>query len=279
MDGTTPVAVVTGGASGFGLAVAGECAARGFAVGLLDIDGDRVAVAAADLATAHGTPVVGRRVDVASAADVDAAAADLGDALGRCDLLWANVGVQHFGAVETITDDVWRWVLDVNVIGTARTVRAFLPLLRASAPARIACTASANALAPAARLGAYQASKYAVVGLAETLRIELASDGIGVSVVYPSGMLTRHLESSALARPADLGSGAVTDADLAAMMASRPMTEVDLATAEDAARAAVDAVLGGAPHVITHGDLAAAIADHHAAIDDAVARLGGVGDP
>ena len=273
------VAVVTGGASGFGLAVAGECAARGFAVGLLDIDGDRVAAAAADLAAAHGTRVVGRRVDVASSADVDAAADELGGALGRCDLLWANVGVQHFGAVETITEDAWRWVLDVNVIGTARTVRAFLPLLRASAPARIACTASANALAPAARLGAYQASKFAVVGLAETLRIELAPDGIGVSVVYPSGMLTRHLESSALARPAALGPGDVADDDLAAMMASRPMTDADLTTADVAAHRAVDAVLDGASHVITHGDLAVAVVQHHAEIDRALARLGGVGDP
>jgi NAD(P)-dependent dehydrogenase (short-subunit alcohol dehydrogenase family) len=233
--------VVTGGASGFGRAVAAECAARGFRVGLLDIDGDRVRAAAAELAGTHGTQVVGRRVDVASDGDVRAAAAELVTELGRCDLLWANVGVQHFGAVETVPDDVWRWVFDVNVIGAARTVRAFLPVLRASAPARIACTASANALAPAARLGAYQASKYALVGLAETLRIELATDDIGVSVVYPSGMLTRHLESSALARPDALGSGAVSDDDLAAMMASRPMSDVDLATAEDAARVAVAA--------------------------------------
>lgn len=248
---STRAAVVTGAASGFGLAIAHALAGRGFDVALLDIDGERVEEAAAGVAGA----TIARRVDVASADEVEAAAADVGEAFGRCDLLWANVGVQHFGAVETITDDVWRWVLDVNVVGTARTVRAFLPLLRASAPARLAFTASVNALAPAARLGAYQAAKFAVVGLAETLRLELEPDGIAVSVVYPAGMLTRHLESSAAARPPGLGSGAVSEDDLTAMLASRPMTEADLTTPEDAAATAVDGVLDGEPRVITHGQL------------------------
>lgn len=275
-------AVITGGASGFGMALAGELARRGHGVGLLDIDGERVAAAATELAGTHGVPVVGRRVDVGSTEDVEAAARVVGDALGRCDLLWANVGVQHFGAVETMPDDVWRWMLDVNVMGAVRTVRAFLPLLRASAPARVAFTASANVLAPAARLGAYQATKFAVVGLAETLRLELASDDIGVSVVYPSGMLTRHLESSALARPDDVGGGRVDEAalteDITAMMASRPSLAEALATAEDAAARCVDAVLEGAPHVITHGDLAAAVAEHGAEIDAALARVARVAD-
>lgn len=269
--------MITGGASGFGLAVAGECARRGFAVGVLDIDGERVGAAATALGATHGVRAVGHRVDVGDAAAVDAAAAALGDELGRCDLLWANVGVQHFGTVESMSDDVWRWMLDVNVIGSARTVRAFLPLLRASAPARVAFTASVNVLAPAARLGGYQASKHAVVGLAETLRLELAPDDIGVSVVYPSGMFTRHLESSALARPEALGPGDVDEADLVAMMASRPLAEVDLTTPEAAAARAVDAVLAGEPHVVTHGDPAAAVAEHRAAIDRALDRLVGPG--
>jgi NAD(P)-dependent dehydrogenase (short-subunit alcohol dehydrogenase family) len=267
------VTVITGGASGFGLALAEHSAARGFDVGLLDIDGDRVEEAAASLAERYGVSVAGRRVDVASSEDVDAAAAALGERFGRCDLLWVNVGVQHFGAVEAVPDDVWRWVLDVNVVGAARTARAFLPLVRAAGGGRIAFTASANALAPAARLGAYQASKYAVVGLAETLRIELAAEPIGVSIVYPSGMLTRHLESSAAARPAVLGPGEVSDDDLQVMMASRPMSEADLTTAEDAAAQALAGVLAGEPHVITHGDLTAPVAHHHAEVDQAVTRL------
>lgn len=265
--------MITGGASGFGLALAQQCAARGMNVGLLDIDAERVADAAATLLRDHGVEVLGRRVDVASADDIAAAGSEVNERFGRCDLLWVNVGVQHFGAIEAIDDDVWRWVLDVNVIGAARTTRAFLPLLRAAGGGRIAFTASANALAPAARLGAYQASKYAIVGLAETLRIELASEGIGVAIVYPSGMITRHLESSAAARPADLGSGEVDGDDLQAMMASRPLTPADLTTADVAAERALAEVLAGETHVITHGDLAAAVSQHHEAINRALARL------
>ena len=267
------MAVVTGAASGFGLAIAHELASRGTDLAMLDIDGARVTDAAAEVRSTHGVDAIASGVDVASSADVDGAAAAVADRFGRCDLLWANVGVQHFGAVESIPEDVWRWVLDVNVVGTARTLQAFLPLLRQAEGARIAFTASTNALAPAARLGVYQASKYAVVGLAETVRLELAGESIGVSIVYPAGMLTRHLESSAAARPSELGSGEVSEEDLTAMMESRPMTDADITTAEVAAANAVAGVLAGEPHVITHGDIGGAVAERNAALDQAVARV------
>ena len=265
--------VVTGGASGFGLALATECAALGADVALLDIDEGRVGDAASQVAAEHGVRALGLVADVSSGPDLDRAAARVEDELGGCDLLWANVGVQQFGAVDALTDDEWRWVLDVNVIGTVRTVRAFLPMLRRAERARLVFTSSANALAPAARLGAYQASKFAVVGLAETLRLELADDGIAVSVVYPSGMFTRHLESSAAARPGSLGDAGDPSADLEAMMASRPMTEDDLTTAEVAAANAVADVLAGAPHVITHGALDEAVLAQQAQLRAALDRV------
>lgn len=270
------VAVVTGGASGFGLALARNCAARGMDVALFDVDGDRAEEATQALAGEFGVTCLSGRVDVASTLEVASAAARVQSDLGRCDLLFSNVGVQHFGSVETIEDDVWQWILNVNVAGTARTVRAFLPLLRTTADSRIAFTASANVLAPAARLGAYQASKAAVVALAETLRLELATDGISVSVVYPSGMLTRHLESSAAARPKGVtpaAPGGVTQEDLEAMMNSRPMSELDLADADVAAANALAGVLAGEPHVITHGDLAPAVMQHTSEIDAALGQL------
>ena len=62
-------------------------------------------------------------------------------------------------------------------------------------------TASSSVLAPAVRLGAYQTSKFAVLGFGESLREEIAGEGIGVTVLFPGGMMTRHLESSVLARP------------------------------------------------------------------------------
>jgi NAD(P)-dependent dehydrogenase (short-subunit alcohol dehydrogenase family) len=266
-------AVVTGGASGFGRAVAAQCGSQGWAVALLDRDGERAASEAVALSAELGVEAVAQQVDVAESAEVDAAAAMVRDRFGRCDLLWVNVGVQHFGSVESTPEDVWRWILDVNVIGAVRTVQAFLPLLRSSDDAHLAFTTSANVLAPAARLGAYQASKFALLGVAETLRMELEPDSVAVSVVFPSGMFTRHLESSAEARPAGLGPGEVSDEDLTAMMASRPMTEADLTTAEDAAAVAVDGVLAGERYVITHGDLAEPVADQHQAIERALEQL------
>jgi NAD(P)-dependent dehydrogenase (short-subunit alcohol dehydrogenase family) len=266
-------AVVTGAASGFGRAIAEHLAAQGAGVAMLDIDGDRVSAAAGEVTAAHDVATIGRRVDVSSSDDLAAAAAEVTERFGAVDLLWANVGVQHFGAVEATDERVWQWMLDVNVVGSVRTVQAFLPSLRRSAHAHLAFTASANALAPAARLGAYQATKYAVVGIAETLRFELADEPIDVSVVYPAGMLTRHLESSAAARPSELGGGDVDEDDLAAMMASRPMTDADLTTPEIAAANALAGVLAGEPHVITHGVLDAAVAEQQGYMRDAVAKV------
>ncbi len=254
------VAVVTGGASGFGRALGERCALRGMRVALLDLDGERAALEAAALADAHGVESFGMRVDVADAASVEAAAGAVAERLGGADLVVSNVGVQLFGAVEQFTDDEWRWVLDVNVTGSARVARAFVPLLRRAERGRLAFTTSSSVLDPASRLGAYQASKYAVWGLAETLRLELAADGIGVSVIFPSGMLSRHLETSEAAQPSHLRRPVAGDGDLDAMFASNPEMAAALATPEDAAAGVVDAVLSGTRYVITHGDLVAATA-------------------
>lgn len=248
-----PVAVVTGGASGFGLALGERCAAVGMDVVLLDLDGERAATEASRLGA------VGMGIDVADAVSVDAAAAAVAERFGAADLVVSNVGVQLFGPVETFTDDEWRWLLDVNVTGTARVTRAFLPLLRASASPKLAFTTSSSILDPAARLGAYQASKFAVWGLAETLRVELAPEGIRVSVILPSGMLSRHLETSEAAQPDHLRRPIAGEGDFDAMIASNPTMASMLATPEDAASGVVEAVLAGEPYVITHGDLTAAV--------------------
>ena len=145
---------------------------HGMDVALLDLDGDRAAAEATSLAGSFGVDGFGLGVDVGDAESVEAAATAVEDRFGRADLVVSNVGVQLFGAVDRITDDEWRWVLDVNVIGSARVARCFVPLLRRST-GRLAFTSSSSVLDPASRLGAYQASKFAVWGLAETLRLEL----------------------------------------------------------------------------------------------------------
>ncbi len=253
------VAVVTGGASGLGLALGDRCAAHGMAVVLLDLDGERAATEAEVLASRHGVESLGMRVDVGDAADVDGAARAVDARFGRADLVVSNVGVQLFGAVDRLTDDEWRWVLDVNVVGSARVARAFLPMLRRSPHGRLAFTTSSSVLDPASRLAVYQASKFAVWGQAETMRLELAGDGVGVSVIFPSGMVTRHLETSEAAQPDHVRRPIATDEDFTAMMASNSTMAEGVGTPEDAALHVLDGLLAGEPYIITHGDLVGAV--------------------
>ena len=262
-------AVITGGASGLGRALGERCAALGRDGVLLDLDGERAAAEAAALAAAHGTRCVGARVDVADSRSVDDAAASVEAQFSAVDLVVSNVGVQLFGAVEQFTDDEWQWVLDVNVVGSARVARAFTPLLRKAERGRLAFTTSSSILDPASRLGAYQASKFAVWGLAETLRVELAGDGIAVSVIFPSGMMSRHLETSEAAQPDHVRRPIANDGDFDAMIASNPGMASMLATPEDATAGVVEALLADTPYVITHGDLTGAVTARSAGLSRA----------
>lgn len=248
------VAVVTGGGSGLGAALGRTFAAAGAGVAVLDIDEGSAGQVAGELAEAFGVPTTAARVDVGDAASVAAAAAHVRDALGGCDVLCSNVGVQQFGAIDRLTEDDWQWVLNVNVLGTVRTVREFLPMLRAgSGWRRIVLTASSSVVAPSVRMAAYQTSKFAVMGFGETLRAELAGEGIGVTILFPGGMITRHLESSELARPAELTATGADPEDLTEMLAFTPMEEGDVVLPEHAIRNLLDDLLADEPYCMTHG--------------------------
>lgn len=254
-------AVVTGGGSGLGAAMCREFASAGMAVAALDIDEAGAQATAEALRREFGVPTLGVRVDVGDTASVGAAAALVRDAIGGCDVLCANVGVQQFGAIDRLTEDDWQWVMNVNVLGTVRTVAAFLPLLRErSGLRRVLLTASSGALTPGVRLAAYNASKGAVIGYGETLRQELAGEGIGVMLVIPAGMSTRHLESSALARPDEIGEWKIASDDIEAMMRSARIGVADVATAAHAVRNLLPDLLADEPYLITHGSYRA---DYH----------------
>jgi NAD(P)-dependent dehydrogenase (short-subunit alcohol dehydrogenase family) len=269
------IAVVTGAGSGLGAAMAHEFAHAGMAVAVLDID-ETAARHTADALTGDGaTAAAALRVDVGDPASVRDAAQRVDEMFGGCDLLCANVGVQQFGSIDRLTDDDWTWVLGVNVHGTIRTVTAFLPLLRKRSGWRhITLTASTSVFIPGVRLGAYTTSKFAVVGFGETLRLELADEGIGVTIVFPAGMATRHLESSALARPAALGASVMLPDDIEAMLASRTTDMMEaVATPEEAVRHLLPQLLANEPYVITHGDVRAEYEERRADIDRAFDRM------
>jgi len=267
------VAVITGAGSGLGAAMGHAFASAGAGVAVLDIDGPAAQQTATSIAAQHGVPTEALTVDVADTNSVALAADRVSETLGGCDVLCANVGVQQFGAIESLTDDDWRWVVDVNVLGTVRTVRAFLPLLRArSGWRRIVLTSSSSVLAPAKRIGAYQTTKFAVMGFGETLREELSDEGICVTVLFPGGMVTRHLESSARARPARFASTGARDDDLDEMLAHRPLADGDVVLPEDAIRNLLTELDADRPYVVTHGALRSVYEQRRAAMDDAIDR-------
>jgi NAD(P)-dependent dehydrogenase (short-subunit alcohol dehydrogenase family) len=244
-----------------------QFAAHGMAIVALDIDGARVEDVARAVRDGGGRAVA-MCVDVADSDNLCAAATLAVESFGGCNILCANVGVQQFGAIDTLTEQDWRWVLEVNVMGVIRTVAAFLPLIRRTAgDRRIAITSSSAALTPGIRMGAYTASKYAVTGYAETLRMELAEEAIGVSILFPAGMTTRHLESSVQARPAALGASQARRADIDAMMASRGMDAANhVASADHVVRHLVADLAANERHIVTHGEYRAQLLTDHNAI-------------
>jgi NAD(P)-dependent dehydrogenase (short-subunit alcohol dehydrogenase family) len=245
------VAVVTGAGSGLGAALATSFAESGTSVVVLDLD-TTAADATASALRSSGAEAVADFVDVRDRRSLDAAAEKIRARFGRCDVLCANAGLVNFGLLEQASEEEWRWILEVNLLGVVRTVDAFLPLLReAPGDRHVVITSSGAFLAPAPRLGLYSATKFAVTGYAEVLRHELAVEGIGVSVVLPGSMHTRLLETSAAAFPDELGKhGSVTD-DMA-LMAEFPHGEV--LTAEEAAAHVLPQILTNEPIIVTHGE-------------------------
>lgn len=247
--------------------MADRFAGAGMRIVTLDIDEER-AQETAERIRAAGGEAVAMRVDVADA-DQLAAAADLArSSFGGCNVLCANVGVQQFGAIDRLTEQDWRWVIDVNLMGVVRTVGAFLPLMReTTGERRVAITSSSGALSAGVRMAAYTATKYAVTGYSETLRLELAGEGIGVTTVFPAGMATRHLESSIKARPEELGPSELRREDIDAMMASRGMDAANhVASAEHATRHLLADLAANERYLITHGDYRQQLLDNAEAI-------------
>ncbi len=223
------------------------------AVAALDISGENAASTAEQIVD-QGGRAISVAVDVADASQLAAAAERVNDEFGRCDHLFANVGVQQFGRLDRLTSDDWDWLLSVNVKGTAQTVNAFLPLLRSTdGPRGIALTSSDSALAATARLGGYIVTKAAVMAYGDVLRLELAEEEISVTTIFPAGMMTTHLDSSRAARPELLGPSLLDMDDLTYVATNAAPSAGDLLDAEQAVTGLLAAVVDGTPYFVTHG--------------------------
>jgi NAD(P)-dependent dehydrogenase (short-subunit alcohol dehydrogenase family) len=190
------VAVITGGASGIGLAMARRFTAEGMKVLLADIEEGALDDAAAELQAA-GADVRTAVCDVSSAEDMDVLGQSVIDAFGEVHVVCNNAGVGSGGLMQTLTVKDWEWCLGVNLWGVIHGIRVFLPLLVEQDEGHIVNTASVAGLFAAPFLGPYSASKAAVVSISETLFNELAmsQSQVGVSVLCPSWVNTRIHES------------------------------------------------------------------------------------
>jgi NAD(P)-dependent dehydrogenase (short-subunit alcohol dehydrogenase family) len=191
-DLTGRVAVITGGASGIGLAMAQRFAGEGMKLVLADIERPVLQRAGEELSRA-GADVLTVPTDVSLEADVAALAATALEHFGDVHLVCNNAGVGSRGLpIAELPLADFGWVLAVNLFGVIHGLQAFLPHLRANDVGHVVNTASTSGLYYLPRMGPYNASKAAVVALSETLRFELAAEGsrVGVSVLCPGPVRT-----------------------------------------------------------------------------------------
>jgi NADP-dependent 3-hydroxy acid dehydrogenase YdfG len=260
------VAFVTGGASGMGRAMVRSFAAAGMKVVAADIEQGALDALAANLAGSNAE-VLPLKVDVGDRDAMAAAAARTEEAFGKVHVLCNNAGVVVGGRIDEMDYRDWDWVTHVNYDGVINGIQTFLPRILAHGEGgHIVNTASGAGHIPVPGLSIYNTTKFAVVGLSETMRTELAPMNVGVSVLCPGVVNTGIFESGrnrpdALQRERDTSkiafsaSGNATDEERARMMEVMA-SAMDPAVVGDMV---VDAIRNDDLYIFTHPDIEAVI--------------------
>jgi 2-hydroxycyclohexanecarboxyl-CoA dehydrogenase len=183
------VAVVTGAASGMGLACAQRLAADGKRVALLDLDGDAAEAAAGDLRSA-GAQAMAAEVDVSDRAAIDEALAQVRAELGPVEIMVTSAGLDQFMPFTDIAIEMWDRIIAVNLTGTFHCLQAAVPDMIAGGWGRIVTISSSSTQSGAARMAHYVASKGGVIGLTKALAVELGPHGITVNTIPPGAIET-----------------------------------------------------------------------------------------
>jgi len=248
------VAVITGGASGIGLALARRAAAEGMKLVLADIEDGALAAAAAELKAA-GAKVLTVKTDVSRAEAVENLAAQTLQAFGGAHLVFNNAGV---GGVRVKTWQAtakdWEWVLGVNVWGVIHGVRVFTPImLRQGDEGHIVNTASAAGFVSMASTAPYAVSKHSVVTLSEVLYHDLKADNakVGVSVLCPAWVGT-NIWNSQRNRPDDLRDHAETAEERARREEVKKLLEKGRVTAADVAQMTFEGITNDQFYIFPH---------------------------
>ena len=189
-------ALVTGAASGIGRAVALRLAAEGCHLYLLDIDLPGLAETR-QRAAQSGIEVITAPCDLSRSEEITAANRLMLSRWGQLNILVNNAGVVYAGPTENMTAQQWQWLLSINLLAPIQFVRELLPVLRNSPGSHIVNISSIYGLVAFGRFTAYNVSKFALVGLGESLRAEYGRQGLGVSTICP-GFVTTNLFGSAM---------------------------------------------------------------------------------
>lgn len=185
MDVDGKVAVITGGASGIGRATAVELARRGCDIVVADVNDGRIAEVEAEV-QALGRRYLGVHCDVSSDADVERLRDEALATMGRVDVVMANAGVVMMGPIEGLSMAEWDWILQINLYGVIRTVRAFLPHLLERGSGHLVNTSSVAGLYGYAwDHPTYVTAKFGVTGFTESLALYVKPLGLGVTLLVP----------------------------------------------------------------------------------------------
>jgi NAD(P)-dependent dehydrogenase (short-subunit alcohol dehydrogenase family) len=194
------VAVVTGAASGIGLGLSRAFAGRGARLVLADLDEPGLAAAEREIAGLGGE-VLAVPTDVTQRESVFALAERTFERFGTAHVVCNNAGVGAFGEMHTAPHEEWRFVMDVNFWGVVHGVEAFVPRLVEQGDGHVVNTSSMAGLVGMRVLGIYCASKFAVLGLTESLHREVADRGVGVSALCPMIVATNINRNAQRLRP------------------------------------------------------------------------------
>ena len=198
------VAVITGGASGIGLAIVKKCLSLQMKVVLADINKQEIDQTIQELQT-DSSNILGVKTDVSKFTELEALAAKTYETFGRVDVLFNNAGVYENSFVWESSLADWEWVLGVNLMGVVHGIKAFIPRMIAQDTICYVINTSSLSALMSVNLGTYSVSKHAVVSLSETLQQSLAliHAKIQVSVFCP-GFIKTKINSSERNRPHDL---------------------------------------------------------------------------
>jgi NAD(P)-dependent dehydrogenase (short-subunit alcohol dehydrogenase family) len=255
------VAVITGGASGLGFAMAQRAAREGMKIVLADVEQSALTRAAAELKTA-GADVIGVVTDVSKAADVAALAKTTIETFGKVHLVCNNAGVggMRRKAWEATVED-WQWVLGVNVWGVIHGMRTFTPVMLAqNEPCHMVNTASVAGLLSPSGMSVYNVSKHAVVALSETMYQDLAliDAKLKVSVLCPAFVPTG-IWNSARNRPAEFAAGVDAIEEKRRAEEVRVVLEKGKLTPKDVADMVFAAIEADKFYILTHPKIKAVI--------------------